>query len=924
MNVHNLDRIFQPRRIALLGVTSNPVSVGGTVLRNLVGAGFGGVVYPVNPDFEAVLGIQCWPDVASLPRTPDLAVVCAAAEKVPALVRQCGEAGVLGLVVISAGFREAGPEGAALEERLREERRRFEGMRIVGPNCLGLIAPALHLNASFAAGTPKPGNVAFISQSGALCTSVLDWALEQNVGFSYFVSVGNMLDVDFADLIDYFGEDEKTESIILYVESLRDARRFMTAARAFARTKPILAYKAGRFAESARAAASHTGALAAEDAVYDAAFERAGIARVYEIRDIFAGAELVARHRPPAGPRLGIVTNAGGPGVMATDALIACGGQLAELAPETIAKLDENLPPMWSRGNPVDVLGDARARRFARAAEVVLADPQVDAVLVILTPQAMTNPTGAAKAIAELAAAARKPILAAWVGGRSVREGLQILAQAGVPAYDTPEQAVRAFMTLVGYNRNLEALYETPRDLPVRLAPDRARFARGLAEAAAGGGDILTETAAKELLAAYGIPTAAAREAADAEAAVAAAREIGYPVALKVLSPDITHKTDVGGVALDLRDDDAVRRAFARVAAAARAARPDARLAGAAVQPMVRAADGLELILGAKKDPTFGAVLMAGLGGTAAEVFRDRALGLPPLNERLARRMLESLRCWPLLRGYRGRAGVDLDRLIEVLMRLSYLVAEHPEIAELDVNPLLASPAGATALDARVVLDRSLLAAPPAPYAHLALRPYPEEYVQEVTLRDGERLTLRPIKPEDEPLWRQMLASCSRETIYSRFRYFFQWSEHKAAIRYCFIDYDRELALVAETAEDDAPAAAATGGAGAGGSSGSGEAAGGAPRRRLVGVGRLVADPDHETVEYAVLVTDAWQNRGLGGVLTDACLQIAQRWGLRRIVAETTTENERMIAVFRRRGFRIDIDPDGRLVSVVKETARLA
>lgn len=894
MNVHNLDRIFKPRRIALIGVTANPNSVGGTVLRNLVGAGFAGVVYPVNPDYEAVLGIPCYRGLGDLPHPPDQAVICAPAAQVPDLVRACGEAGILGVVIVAAGFREAGPEGQELERRIRVVQRRFDGMRIVGPNCLGVIAPHQRLNASFSAGMPKAGHVAFISQSGALCTSVLDWALARNVGFSYFVSVGNMLDVEFGDLVDYFGEDELTESIIMYIESIGDARRFMTATRAFARTKPIVAYKAGRFAESARAAASHTGALASEDAVYDAAFARAGIARVFEIGEIFDVAELVARHRAPAGPRLGIVTNAGGPGVMAVDALIGCDGTLAELAPATVAALDESLPPMWSRGNPVDVLGDARSKRFARATAIVLADAGVDAVLVILTPQAMTNPTAAARAVAELASRSAKPVLAAWIGGGSVREGLGLLVEAGVPAYGTPEQAVRAFMTLVRYARNLDALFETPRDIPVTFTPDREEVRRHLATLPPDTGDILDEASAKELLAAYGIPVTRPEPAATADEAVAIARRIGFPVVLKVLSPDITHKTDAGGVVLDLVDAAAVRDAFARVTVAAARLCPDARLLGVTVQPMARARDSVELILGAKRDPTFGAVILAGLGGTAAEVLRDRALGLPPLNERLARRLLESLRAWPLLTGWRGRPPVDLDRLIEMLMRLSYLVADCPAIRELDVNPLLVWPGGVLALDARVIVDRGPLAASGRPYTHLALRPYPEELAREATLPDGTHLLLRPIKPEDEPLWKAMLESCSRETIYSRFRYFCRWSEHAVATRYCFNDYDREIAMVAETSE--------------GGT------------RRLVGVGRLVADPDHEAVEYAVLVEDAWQSRGLGGVLTDACLEIARQWRPRRIVAETTTDNGRMIAVFRRRGFAVEIDPDGSVVHCVLAT----
>jgi acetyltransferase len=891
VDVHRLDRIFKPQRIALVGVTENPKSVSGTVLRNLVGSGFRGVVYPVNPACEAVAGVSCYPSVRELPRTPDLAVVCSPAEEVPAVVRACGEAGIRGLVVVSSGFREIGPAGAALEERILAEARRFEGMRIVGPNCLGIIVPALDLNATFALGMPKPGKVAFISQSGALCTSVLDWALDQDIGFSHFVSIGNMLDVDFGDLIDYFGEDEQTESVILYVESLRNARKFMTAARAFARTKPIVAYKAGRFPESARAAASHTGALASEDAIYEAAFERAGIARVFEIGEVFNCAELVGRHRGPAGPRLAIVTNAGGPGVMATDALIARDGVLAELSPDTTAKLDEILPPAWSHGNPVDVLGDANSRRYAKAAAAVLADPGVDAVLAILTPQAMTNPSATAKEIGALAGTTTKPILAAWVGGRSVREGLQILTRAGVASYGTPEEAVKAFMTLVAYARNLEILYETPRDVPVTFTLDRAELRRRFEALIPAHSDTLSEAASKELLEAYGIPVTRPQAAATADDAVAIADCIGYPVVAKLLSPDVTHKSDVGGVVLGLADGAAVRAAFERIVGNARERVPGARIEGITVQPMASADGGVEVILGAKTDPVFGAVLLAGLGGVSAEVFGDRALGLPPLNERLARRMLESLHAWPLLRGFRGRPAVDVERLIEVLIRLSYLVADCPEIRELDINPLLATPRGVVALDARVIVDRTAIAHPGKPYAHLALRPYPDEYVRPASLPDGARLVLRPIRPEDEPAWKAMLASCSRETIYSRFRYMFQWSTHQAAIRYCFVDYDREIAIVAEAEDGD--------------------------ERRLVGVGRLVADPDHESVEYAVLVTDAWQNRRLGALLTDYCLEIAAGWGAKRMVAQTTSDNRRMLALFERRGFVLTPAEDG-LVDVSK------
>ncbi len=560
----------------------------------------------------------------------------------PRVVRECGDAGILGLIILSAGFKETGEAGRALEAEIRAEQARFPGMRILGPNCLGVIIPGSNLNISFAAGMPKAGHIAFISQSGALCTSVLDWAIEGKIGFSYFVSVGNALDVDFGDLIDYFGEDDATKSIILYIESIGQARKFMTAARAFARTKPILAYKAGRFAESAQAAASHTGALASEDAVYDAAFQRSGLARVFDIGEIFDCAALLGRNKLPRGARLGIITNAGGPGVMATDALIAENGELAKLSEKTVSELNGNLPEFWSHSNPVDVLGDATSKRIEKAAQIVLADSGVDAVLIILTPQAMTNPTATARAISKLAETTPKPVLAAWLGGQAMREGISIFTDAGVPVYRTPEQAIRAFMTLVAYARNLETLYETPQDIPIEFTLDRTEIRRRFLSAHHAPGATLTEEASKELIAAYGIATAQPRAAASADDAVRLAAATGYPVVLKIHSPDITHKTDVGGVALNLEDEAMVRGAFDRIVGAARARRPDAHIAGVTVQPMIQVRDGVELILGVKKDPVFGTVMLAGAGGVTAELFGDRALGFPPLNERLALRMLES------------------------------------------------------------------------------------------------------------------------------------------------------------------------------------------------------------------------------------------------------------------------------------------
>ena len=893
MSILNLDKIFAPHRVAVIGASDTPSSVGYTVLKNLIGSGFAGVVYPVNSKRESVQGIQAYPDVKSLPHAPDLAVICTPAVTVPGLVRDLGEVGTRGLVIISAGFREIGEEGRKLEKQVLEEQAKFEGMRILGPNCLGIIVPKIHLNASFAAATPKKGHIGFISQSGALCTSVLDWAIDEGIGFSYFVSVGNMLDVSMGDLIDYFGSATDTQSIILYIESISEAREFMSATRAFARSKPIVAYKAGRYAESAQAAASHTGAMAGVDAVYEAAFQRAGIERIFQIEDMFDCAEILARQQPPKGDRLAIVTNAGGPGVMTTDALIERNGELAELSEETIAKLNAVLPPFWSHNNPIDVLGDAPPERFAKAVEIALADKGVDAVLVILTPQAMTDPTGTAKAIAETIRGVHKPVLAAWMGGESVSEGASLLNQAGVPTYRTPEKAVRAFMHLVSYARNLTTLHETPRDLPMSFTLDRRRL-RGVFDTIfTEGNEVLSENLSKAFLEAYEIPVTKPYLARSADEAVEVARRCGYPVVLKIHSPQITHKTDVGGVVLNLSNADAVRQAYDRIVKTAAEKRPDAEIVGVTVQKMVSYPVSFELILGTKKDPVFGAVIMVGMGGVAAELFRDRALALPPLNESLARRALESLKSWPLLRGYRGRPGANIDRLIEILMRFSYLVADYPEIKELDVNPLLVTPEDVIALDARVVVDRELAAHTVRPYQHLAIRPYPEEFVTERQMKDGSTVVLRPIKPEDEPLWHDLVASCSTETIRFRFRYLFKRTTHEMASRFCFIDYDREMAIVAEIGQNG--------------------------QRKLIGVGRLVADVDHQTAEYGVIVADQWQGQGLGAILTDYCIEVAKRWGIRRVVAETTKDNVRARALFHNRGFAIDENQEGDVVLASKD-----
>jgi acetyltransferase len=892
MPIKKLDSIFRPKRIALIGVSNEPNSLGGITLRNLVGGGYNGVVYPVNPKREAVFGIPCFPDVKSLPKTPDLAVIMTSAKFVPQIVKDCGEAGVHGIIIMSAGFKESGPDGKKLEDQVSEEVKKYPDMRVIGPNCLGIIVPGFSMNVSFASSMPKKGHVAFISQSGALCTSVLDWANETNVGFSYFVSIGNSMDVNFGDLIDYFGQDPNTKSIVLYVESITQARAFMSAARAFARKKPIIVYKAGRFPESAEAAASHTGAMASEDAVYDAVFRRAGLSRVYDIGDIFDFTDLIGRKRAPKGSGLAIVTNAGGPGVMATDTLISLGGSLVKLTDETMQKLDDYLPPFWSHGNPVDVLGDATPERFARATELVLEDENVNAVLVILTPQAMTAPTETAKAIAKLSENSTKPLMAAWLGGASMREGMQVFSNSGIAAYETPEQAIRAFMTLSYYSKNLQMLFETPQEVPVTFSYDRAELRRKYIEDVFPKMKILSEDDSKMLVNDYGIDTTHPELAKTENEAVKIAKKKTYPVVLKIFSPDIIHKTDVGGVALNIENEEMLRATYRNLLESVGKKAPEAVIGGVTVQRMIRSKDSVELIVGIKKDPAFGTVMLVGMGGVSAELFNDRRLEFPPLNEQLARQMLKSLKIYPLLTGYRGSEPKNMDKLIEVLIRVSYLAADYPEIEELDINPLIVTTNDVIALDARIVVDQELLGKHTREYSHLILRPYPERFIKRATLSDGTEILLRPIKPEDEPLWLELLGSCSKASIYSRFRYDFYFDSHEVATQFCFIDYDREMAIVAEVEVEG--------------------------RKKLIGVGRLISDPDVVIAEYAVLITDAWQKKDLGQILTSYCIDIAKQIGIKRVSAETTKDNKPMVSVFKKLGFKVFYNDDT-TVTVSKE-----
>jgi acetyltransferase len=890
----SLRAIFAPKSVAVIGATEKEGRVGRTVLWNLVSNPFGGTVYPINKRHKQVLGVKAYPSVASLPEPVDLAVIVTPAPTVPDIVGECVAAGVKGGIIISAGFKEAGEAGAALERRVAEQAR--GKMRLIGPNCLGVMNPATHLNATFASAMARPGTVGFISQSGAMLTAVLDWSFRENIGFSACVSVGSMLDVDWGDLIDFLGDDPHTHSIMIYMESIGDARSFVSAAREVALTKPIIVIKAGRTAAAAKAAASHTGVLAGSDDVLDAAFRRCGVLRVNAISDLFYMAEVLGKQPRPSGPRLAIVTNAGGPGVLATDTLIALGGELAELSPESVAALDKVLPPHWSHGNPIDILGDADPERYARTLEIATRDPDNDGLLVALTPQAMTDPTETAKRLTAFASTRGKPVLASWMGGKDVVAGEAILNQANIPTFGYPDTAARIFMLMWRYAYNLRGLYETPAMVgpSAAAALDRARVAQLIQDARASGRTLLSEFESKQVLTAYGIPTVPTRIAASEDEAVECAAAVGYPAVLKLHSHTLTHKTDVGGVQLNLRDAESVRRAYRAIEAGATAAREPApeggrHFLGVAVQPMVEL-DGYELIVGSSIDAQFGPVLLFGAGGQLVEVFRDRALALPPLNTTLARRMMEHTTIYKALQGVRGRASIDMAALEGLLVQFSRLVVEQRWVKEIDINPLLAVPpesgkpgAGSLlALDARIVLHGPEIAEDRLP--RLAIRPYPVQYAAEWTSKVGSKVTIRPIRPEDEPLIVKFHATLSEESVYMRYFRQIHYSQrvaHERLTRLCFIDYDREMALVVEHRD---PA--------------SGEHA-------ILAIGRLSKLRLTAEAEFAILVSDAYQGHGFGGELLRRLVQIGREEKLERIVATILASNVAMQRVSRKLGFKL-------------------
>jgi acetyltransferase len=892
MGTLNLDKIFNPQSVAIIGASDVEGSVGYAIVKNFTQLGYTGKVYFVNIRKPEILGVKTYQTVDQISEPVDLAIIATPAKTVPDVMEECGRAKVKGTIIVSAGFKETGAEGKLLEEKILEIARKYD-IRVIGPNCIGIIRPRTNLNATFLDKMPKSGKVAFLSQSGALGSAILDWAIHENIGFSNFVSVGSMIDVDFGDLIDYFGSDPKTKSILMYIEGITEARKFMSAARHFARTKPIIVVKSGKFSESAKAAASHTGSLSGEDDIYDAAFKRAGIVRVEEIADLFNAAEVLGTQPLPKGNRLAVITNAGGPGVMATDALIAQGGQLASLSKKTLDALNAVLPPFWSRGNPIDVLGDAKSERYKVAVEACLNDENIDGIAIIFTQQAVSESVEIAKSIVELVRGKsyqNKTIVTSFMGFGAVQEANSILNANNIPTYSTPEQAIKTYMYMYHYQRNVELIYETPEELPVDVSPPKRPIMVILRNAAFEGREVLTEDEAKKILKYYNFPVVKTAVANNVDEAVAYSQQMGYPVVLKILSPQIIHKSDAGGVILNVHSDGEVREAFELLIQRATSYDPNAQIIGVTVQPMVEK-KGYEVIIGGKTDPVFGPVILFGMGGVGVELFKDYSIGLPPLNTTLLRRMMDETKIYQLLKGFRGAPPVDFKKLEETMLLFSQLLVDFPQIKEIDVNPLLINEKEACILDARIAIDKEKVCKKFEPHEHMVISPYPKKYELLWTLKNGQEVLLRPIKPEDEPMWLEMFQSFSEESIRYRFFQMLKDTPHEVRVRYCNIDYDREIAIVAEVIEEG--------------------------KKKLLGVSRLSIETDGKIGEMAFIVGDQWQGLGLGTKMVDYTLEIAKEKGVENVYAIMLPDNYKALTLTKKMGFTIEYKEDGTVKGVL-------
>jgi acetyltransferase len=887
---HYLEHLFSPKSIAVFGASELPDSVGARIYQNLLEGGFQGPIYPINPKYQLIRDQVCFSSIEEVKEHVDLAIIATPAATVPHIIRACGQQGVKAAIVISAGFGEQEGAGRMLERALLDEAKHY-GLRILGPNCLGLMRPSVGLNATFSNNVAEPGSLALVSQSGALCTAILDWASAHRIGFSTMVSLGAGADVGFGDILDYLALDPETRSILMYVEGVRDARRFMSGLRAAARMKPVIVIKAGRHAEGSRAAMSHTGALVGSDDVFDAALQRAGVVRATTIEQLFAAAQLLATPHRVQGNRIVIITNAGGPGVMATDRAIEQGIRLAEMNPATLEKLNEALPEQWSHNNPIDILGDATPERYRAAVEICLGDENVDGALVLLTPQAMTDPTKAAEAVIRAAEPSHKPVLTCWLGKTHVQEGRDLFTKHQIPTFSNPESAIEAFGYLAQYHRNQKILMQVPGPLSSHRPPDLTGARLIIEGALAERRTLLSSLETRAVLRAFDIPVPPALNAHSPNEALSAAEYLGFPVALKILSPDITHKSDVDGVRLNVNNAQTVRNAYNDLVSAVHARKPDARIEGVTVEKMYRNRNGRELLVGVVDDPIFGPVVSFGAGGTAVEILRDRTVALPPLNEHIAQTRINETRIARLLGPFRNLPPVNRDAIVQVLLRLSEMVCELPEIKELDINPLVADDQGVLALDARIVVREPQPGL--RPYGHMAVHPYPSHLIRQYQLADGTNITIRPIRPEDAVLEKQFVKELSPEAKFFRFMNALQELSQNMLIRLTQLDYDRELALVAVIDS-------------------------GAEKIEL-GVARYFTNPDGETAEFAVVVADEWQHRGLGTRLMSCLIDAAREKGLKSFRGEILADNVKMLGLMRRMAFACHIKTDDPTIVIAEK-----
>ena len=890
MGTHFLDRLFSPSAIAIFGASERPEAVGGRVFDNLRQDGFTGSLYAINPKYKKLHGQPCYASIADIDEAVDLAVITTPAHTVPKIIHACGEHGVRAAIVISAGFNANDDHGATLTKNMLEAARQYQ-MRILGPNCLGLIRPAVNMNATFSKNTAKPGQLALISQSGALCAAILDWAAERDVGFSAIVSLGEAADVDFGDILDYLAQDPKTSSILLYVEGVSDARSFMSGLRVAARMKPVVVVKAGRHAEGSRAATTHTGAMVGADDVFDAALQRAGVVRAMTIEQLFAAAQQLSTSYRVSGNRLAIVTNGGGLGVMATDRAIDLGVSIATLSEDTMTQLNQHLPAQWSHANPVDILGDAPQQRYRVAVEACLSDPGVDGVLAMLSPQAMTDPVACARAVIDAQHASKKPVLACWMGAQQMEAANTIFAQHHMPSYPNPESSVEAFAYLASYYHNQQLLMQVPGPLKTRSEPDVEGARLIIDSVLAENRRVLSIAESKARLHAFAIPVTPSIECHTANEALVAAESMSFPVAMKINSHDITHKSDVGGVRLNISNAHAVRSAYQELIENVHTKHPDAIIAGVTIESMHSPAHGRELLVGVIRDPVFGPAITFGAGGTQVEILRDRAIALPPLNTLLIEKMISQTHTAHLLDAFRNMPAVNMEALVQVLRRVSEMVCELPEIIELDINPLIADENGVMALDARIVVEHRQPSLDP--YAHMAIHPYPTHLVSLWQLADGTNIKIRPIRPEDASIERSFVHELSPKSKYFRFMQSLNELTQQMLVRFTQLDYSRELALIAVLEEHEV--------------------------ETELGVARYMMNPDGDSCEFALVVADKWQNKGIGSHLMSSLIDAARQRGLETMKGEILTNNDNMLKLTAKLGFSIHASPDDSGIQVVRK-----